>query len=72
MIGGQPYMTLTYHQRPNLDVAGVNVSVLTSTDMVNWAPPTNATTAQMGTDSNGNTIMQVQVPAPASGGCLFV
>ena len=64
---GTGHMTLTYHQRMHLAVVGVTVGVLVSTDLVNWAPPDNATTTQTGVDSDGNAIMVVDVPAPASG-----
>jgi cyclophilin family peptidyl-prolyl cis-trans isomerase len=65
-VSGTMYMTLTYHQRPNL--VGVFVNVETSTDLATWAAPTNATMTQTtATDGSGDSIMVVQVPAPTSG-----
>jgi hypothetical protein len=65
-VSGTTYMTLTYHQRPNL--VGVFINVETSTDLVNWAAPTNSITTQTtATDGSGDAIMVVQVPAPTSG-----
>ena len=67
-IGSVPYLTLTYHQRQNLSATGVTASVVTSTDLVNWAAPTNPITTQTpANDGSGDMIIEVEVPAPASG-----
>ena len=64
-ISGTVYQTLTYHQRPNM--VGVFMTVQTSTDMQTWSPATSGSVTQTGTDSDGDSIMQVQVPAPTTG-----
>lgn len=51
-------VTLTYHANPAL--LDVGVASQTSPDMQTWS--TGPTPIQTGTDSNGNAIMQVQVP----------
>jgi len=63
-VSGTTYLTLTYHQRPN--VVGVFATLQTSTDLNTWTTA-SATATQTGTDSDGDSIMQVQVPAPATG-----
>jgi len=60
-ISGSQYMTLTYHQHNAL--IGVNVNVQTSPDMITWTTVSNPTIVQTGTDSTGDPIEQVRVPA---------
>jgi cyclophilin family peptidyl-prolyl cis-trans isomerase len=66
-ISNAIYQTMTYHQRPG--AASVSMAVQVSTDLVSWSTPAANTMniVQTGTDSDGNAIMQVQVPAPTTG-----
>lgn len=64
-ISGATYQTLTYHQRPN--PVNVFMTLQSSTDLVTWAAPASIISQQTGTDSDGNSIIQLAVPAPTSG-----
>ena len=55
--GGSDYLTLSYCQYAGM--TGLTVTLQTSTDMVNWTdvPPANLLNQQMGTTSNGDTMV---------------
>lgn len=67
-IAGTHYMTLTYHQHNAL--LGVTVDIQTSPDLKTWTTISQPTIVQMGIDSTGDPIEQVQVPV--SGTSQFI
>jgi len=66
--GGGQYLTLTYRQYAQM--VGVTIYVQTSSDLQTWTTVSNPTITQTGTDSNGDAIMQAEVPV--SGTAQFI
>ena len=64
-LGGTEYLTLSFRQY-TLET-GLNISVLTSSDLQTWQPVSDPTFTKIGTDATtGDSIMQVQVPMTGS------
>lgn len=64
-IGGTPYITLTYRQKPQ--AAGITVNVQTSTDLLSWKTVTPDFTQTVGTDSaTKDPIVEIEVKATSS------
>ena len=60
VIGGTPYITLTYRQKPQ--ASGITVNVQTSTDLQSWKTVTPDFTQTVGTDSiTKDPIIEVEV-----------